>query len=141
MFDMMMNFVVLYNTIVITLTIFFDVRPDADSTQAIIDEYVVEGLFLLDIILNFLMEFKDPETQQPVREITAIMRNYGLKGSFFFDFLAWIPLSKFFSEQGNNGGNNLNKFLRIFRFTRIAKLLDIQRVNHMLKSFFENDSS
>lgn len=109
-----------------------------------VDNYVIEPLFCLDIIFSFLMEFKDPETQQPVREITAIMKNYGIKGSFIFDFIAVFPLNMFLeSDDSIGGGSNstVNKLFRMFRITRIAKLLDIQRVNHMLKSFFENDSS
>lgn len=68
------------------------------------------------------------------------MKNYAIKGSFIFDFIAVFPLNALIEdEQGNN--STVNRLFRMFRITRIAKLLDIQRVNHMLKSFFENDSS
>ena len=138
-FDMMMNFIVLYNTIIITLQVFYEIKL-SDPHQAV-DTFIIEPLFFLDIIFSFLMEFKDPETQQPVREITAIMKNYGIKGSFIFDFVAVFPLNLFIGDDSNSGNSTVNKLFRMFRITRIAKLLDIQRVNHMLKSFFENDSS
>jgi hypothetical protein len=82
------------------------------------------------------MEFKDPETQQPVREFTSIAKNYILKSSFVPDFIAIIPVDAF-----TNGKSSVNRLFRMVRITRILKLLDIQRMNHLLKSFFENDSS
>jgi len=95
-------------------------------------------MFGLDILFNFLMEFKDSETQQPVREFTLIAKNYMFGGSFLFDFLAIIPIK---TIMGDEGTGSLNKILRMVRITRMLKLLDIARFNHSLKSFFENDSS
>lgn len=66
------------------------------------------------------MEFKDPETQQPVREFTSIAKNYILKSSFFPDFLAIIPIDSF-----ADGQSEINKLFRMVRITRILKLLDI----------------
>ena len=53
------------------------------------------------------------------------------------DFLAIIPIDLVMPSQYKN----LNKMLRMIRITRMFKLLDIARFNHLLKSFFENDSS
>jgi hypothetical protein len=72
-----------------------------------------------------------------VREINQIAKNYVMRGSFLIDFLAIIPIDLVMPSQYKN----LNKMLRMIRITRMFKLLDIARFNHLLKSFFENDSS
>ena len=79
----------LYNTFQITLEICYNI--EATGLLSFFQTYVLEISFGLDIIFNFLMEFKDPETQQPIREFTAIAKNYILKSSFIADFLAIFP--------------------------------------------------
>jgi hypothetical protein len=71
-----------------------------------------------------------------VREFSLIAKNYIFRGSFIFDFIAILPVQVFLNED-----NNVNKIFRVVRITRLLKLLDIARFNHLLKSFFENDSS
>ena len=136
MFDMLINILVAYNCVSITLSISFEVN--SSGILKMFDDYFVEPMFGLDILFNFLMEFKDSETQQPVREFTLIAKNYMFGGSFLFDFLAIIPIK---TIMGDEGTGSLNKILRMVRITRMLKLLDIARFNHSLKSFFENDSS
>jgi hypothetical protein len=74
-----------------------------------------------------------------VREITLIAKNYVTKGSFLIDFCAVFPFSHVIDSEGGFG--SVNKLLRLIRMTRIQKMLDIARFNHLLKSLFENDSS
>ena len=81
----------LYNTFQITLEICYSIYADGDTILGFFQTWVLEVFFALDIIFNFLMEFKDPETQQPIREFTAIAKNYILKSSFIADFLAIFP--------------------------------------------------
>ena len=65
-----------------------------------------------------------------------IAKNYIFRGSFIFDFIAIIPFQFLLAAE-----SNFNQILRMVRITRLLKLLDIARFNHLLKSFFENDSS
>jgi len=60
MFDMLINILVAYNCVSITLSISFEVN--STGLLALIDKYFVETMFGLDILFNFLMEFKDSET-------------------------------------------------------------------------------
>jgi hypothetical protein len=99
---------------------------------------VVEILFLSDFIFSFLTEYKDPESQQPVRQFTLMAKTYIFKGSFLIDGLALIPLKYLLKNDANS---SFNRLLRLIRITRLMKVLDIARFNHLLKSLFENDSS
>ena len=40
---------------------------------------VVEGFFYLDLILNFFVEFKDPDSYENVRELKRIAGRYVFK--------------------------------------------------------------
>jgi len=53
--------------------------------------YCVEVCFLADIIMNFLTEYKDPETYETVRSISKIAKRYAFKGWFIIDFIGIIP--------------------------------------------------
>lgn len=132
---MLINLLVAYNCVIITLSISFEVESEGLHRQ--FDNYFVEVMFGLDILFNFLMEIRDPETQQPVRELVKIAKNYVFHGSFLFDFLAIFPIKLIVEESSSS----VNKILRMVRISRLLKLLDIARFNHSLKSFFENDSS
>ena len=131
---MIVNFVVLYNCAMITMNLCYDIDPK--GAYKYISDFC-EVMFGLDILFQFVQEYKDSETQQPVREINQIAKNYVMRGSFLIDFLAIIPIDLVMPSQYKN----LNKMLRMIRITRMFKLLDIARFNHLLKSFFENDSS
>ena len=39
-------------------------------------DYIVEGFFWADLVLNFLKEYKDPETYETVRDIKRIAKRY-----------------------------------------------------------------
>lgn len=53
--------------------------------------YIVEACFLFDIIMNFLTEFKDPETYETVRSLSKMSKRYVFKGWFIIDFIGIIP--------------------------------------------------
>ena len=53
--------------------------------------YIIELCFLFDIVMNFLTEYKDPETYGTVRSISKISKRYAFKGSFVIDFIGIIP--------------------------------------------------
>jgi hypothetical protein len=59
-FDMVINFIVAYNCVMVSLSISFEV--ESEGIQRSFDQYLVEPMFGLDLIFNFLIEFKDPDT-------------------------------------------------------------------------------
>jgi hypothetical protein len=50
----------------------------------------IEAVMLLDIILQFLIEFQPEDTLKRERDLTAIARRY-IKGEFIIDILALFP--------------------------------------------------
>ena len=90
---------------------------------------LVEAIFLLDMILNFFQSFKNPTTFENVMDLKLIAKNYVFKGWFIIDFITVFPLCWFVSAN-----NPLTKILKLFRLPRLAKLLDIERFNKIVKS-------
>ena len=62
-------------------------------TISIIDN-IVDGLFWIDLAVNFLSEYDDPVTLQPVSDFPKIIVNY-LTSWFMFDLLAAFPFGAF----------------------------------------------
>lgn len=93
----------------------------------------VEYMFYTDFLFNFLQEYRDPDTLEPVRDLKRIAVNY-FKGWFFVDFVSIFPFEHFL----NSGV--LTKLVRLFRLPRLVKLLDISRFNKLLKSFQNKNS-
>ena len=58
-------------------------------------DWVVEGSFYTDLVLNFVHSYQDPETLNPVDDIVLIAKNY-LYGWFIIDFLACFPFHVMF---------------------------------------------
>lgn len=56
----------------------------------IIFDTLTELCFLVDIILNFFIEYKSDEKLLPIRDLALIAERY-LKGTFLLDFLAFTP--------------------------------------------------
>ena len=53
--------------------------------------FIIEGLFLFDLIFCFFQEYKDEETYTIVSDVKKIAKHYA-RGSFIFDLLAIIPI-------------------------------------------------
>ena len=105
--------------------------------------YIVEVSFFLDIVLNFLTEYKDPETYESIRSHSKIAKKYVFRGWFIIDFVAIIPFQYIIGSSGSSKRSPFQiqtKLIRLFRLPRLIKLIDISRFNQLLKSLFENNS-
>ena len=56
----------------------------------IIQDTIIELCFLVDIVLNFFIEYKSDDKLLPVRDLALIAERY-LKSTFMLDFLAFTP--------------------------------------------------
>ena len=90
------------------------------DTQYYIDK-LVETLFWLDLCLNFIQGYINPENLEIVTDFKAIARNYVVRGWFWIDFVSVFPFEDLFP----NG--SLTKLLRLFRLPRLIKLIDIDK--------------
>mmetsp|Transcript_16560 Transcript_16560/g.11697 ORF Transcript_16560/g.11697 Transcript_16560/m.11697 type:complete len:129 (-) Transcript_16560:1078-1464(-) len=95
-------------------------------------EHTVLVFFSLDIILNFMREYIEPDSTTWVREHSKIAKKYIKSGWFFFDVLATFPFYVF-----NSAGDLIwFKLLRMIRIPRIVNLLDLSKFNKFVEAVF-----
>ena len=70
---------------------FNDSMPNGQLSNEEIVDYVVDGLFLVDIIINFFSSYEDPYTGLPVTSFKKISMHY-ISGWFFLDIIAVLPI-------------------------------------------------
>ena len=105
-----------------------------------ITELSLEGIFFLDILVNFATAYHDPDSNVKVEDPKRIARNY-LKGWFLIDFLSVIPteeikmvLTMMEDKEVHIGVfryNALLKLMRLLKLFRITKFLE----NYLLDKF------
>ena len=104
-------------------------------------DYVFEFFFLIDMVLQFFTQIRDPEDpQRPIRQLKAIAVRY-LMGNFYLDLLAIssTPLILIFSPESNEDSTevvDLLYLLRYFRMYKIFTLLNEQEFHTVIKKCF-----
>lgn len=97
---------------------------------------IFEVFYLLDLILNFFVEYKEEDETRVVREFHLTMINY-IKNDFLIDLLPILPL-----EYLNLGGNMARHFFLI-KVTRIRKgyqLISIKDIINEVKSYYQAEN-
>ena len=74
----------------VPFNICFDQSISTEMTTAGIIDIIVDILFFVDIIVNFLSAYDDPATSLPVVKPKIIAKNY-LKFWFWLDLLTVLP--------------------------------------------------
>lgn len=75
-FDIIMTLAVAYSCVT---TVYFVAIHKPTETAIIVFDYVIEGFFWLDLIFNFLLEYRDPDTYKSVRKHKLIAKKYIFK--------------------------------------------------------------
>jgi hypothetical protein len=52
---------------------------------------VLELIFLMEIVLNFVTSYRDPETLDTIYSVKLIAKNYVFNGEFFIHLIAFFP--------------------------------------------------
>ena len=89
-----------------------------------ISNYVIDGLFFLDMIIIFNSAFFN-DSLELVNERCEVVKTY-LRGWFGIDLIAILPFDLFIPTNGEAA--NLVRFARIGRVTKILKLLKLMRL-------------
>ena len=96
--------------------------------------FLIEGLFLLDLIFCFFQEYKDEETYTIMSDVKKIAKHYA-KSSFAFDLLAIIPFQEILNWESSDSGltgqqdlKRLYKLLKLLRVPRLFELLNVERI-------------
>ena len=129
--NILMIFLLFYVATLVPYNICFDVSSEEGYEWIETVDLIVDALFFIDIIINFLSSYEDAETGLPIISFKKIAGNY-LKGWFILDFLAVLPVQLI--EEYLDGGNQL-KLARLARLPRLYRLVRILRMIKMLRVF------
>ena len=96
-------------------------------------DMIVDLLYFIDLILNFLMAYEDADKKLEVR-LKKIASNY-LQSWFFLDFLSCIPFQYLKVEDGNSEGGfgDLGKILKLPRMYKMIKILRLFKLVRLMK--------
>jgi hypothetical protein len=116
--DIIMTLMVIYYALVVPVTMVFEGAMDGPEFAMI--EHVNNGLFVLDIFLNFMTAFK--KNGVIVRQRSAIAREY-CRTWLCIDIVACFPIDAVLSDNSSGGQvNKLARLLRIFKLLRVVKI-------------------
>jgi hypothetical protein len=93
--------------------------------------YIVDGTFLLDMILTFFTVTSDPKTGGYITDRRVIALDY-LKSWFIIDLISILPLDKIMQNISVRM-IGLTKFSRFARFARLIKFFRILRLARMFR--------
>jgi len=88
-------------------------------------------LFLVDIVINFFIEYKSDEKLLPIRDLALIAERY-LKGTFLLDFLAFTPFVPVITSTMNMKFVHLTDH-RKFGYLQLLFLLKIIRIKKIME--------
>ena len=100
---------------------------EEDDLAWIIAYYVIDFLFLIDMILTFFTTYTDNYTNMEVLSHKKIAIQY-FKGWFLIDVLSIMPFDAIFTSK-----SNINTVIRVSRTSRLYKMLRILRLFKILK--------
>lgn len=111
-----------------------DAKPYTDQDIALFNQIqlFIEILFLIDMLLEFILEYTDEQTNQPVRNISAIALRYA-KGDMKYDLLPLIPFNSLWQFQYSR----LFYLIKCIRLLETFEMLDTAKFMKQVKHFFE----
>lgn len=129
MWDLFMTLVLIITCIQTPLNIAFeDLDNSSPDNFSLILDYIIDFLFLVDIIVIFNSAFYDEDVELvDNRKDIAI---FYIQGWFIVDLLAIIPFDQIINA---GGGNDYNQLARVARVGRLYKLVKLTRLFRMLK--------
>lgn len=130
--DVLLGCLILYSVIIIPFRIGFDQQV---SDSMFIFDSIIDGLFFVDIILNFNTTYVEAATELLVTDRTLIAKHY-LQFWFWVDLFSTIPFDTIISTiLGGSRNSNLSslKLIRILRLTRMLKLLRVLKLTKIGK--------
>jgi hypothetical protein len=126
LWDMVILLLMVYT---ITLTPYRLAFIDSDSLTWVVIDYLIDGLFMLDVVFNCFMAFVNAE-EILVTSHWKIFKNY-LKTWMVFDIASSIPTQAVFE---GTGWGSLMRFSKLPRLYRLVKIMKLARLFKVLKN-------
>jgi hypothetical protein len=89
---------------------------------------VIDAFFMIDILINFRTIYFDPKTELAVTDDKKIALNYILRGRFFIDIIASLPVAEIYAALASSTSSNNNKNLRFISMLKLVRILRIGRM-------------
>ena len=127
---------VLYTALEVPFRIAFLLTADP-SVGALVVEYIIVSVFIVDIAVNFCTAYIDTKTLKLVYNHRRIAERYCILW-FWFDLISTMPFEAMAASysSASNTASTLKMFrlVRLFRFVKLAKLLQTDTVRRYVAS-------
>ena len=126
--DIFMSLILLYIAFYVPyrVCLYWDDENTSQGMQVV--EYISDGLFGIDIILNFFTAYHDPSSGVLVTSHRKIALHY-IKTYFIIDLMASFP----FGLVLDGSAKTLNKSGKVMRLPRLIKFLRLMRLLKLLR--------
>ncbi|KAG7387073.1 Potassium voltage-gated channel sub H member 4 [Phytophthora pseudosyringae] len=122
---------IVYSIIVVPFRLGYDV--DAVGGWYVL-EMIIDGFFLVDILLNFRTAYFDEE-RKLIYEPRALFWRY-VKGWFILDLISTVPIDELFQAAVGTSNQTVRLFpTKLLRLFRIARLLKLTRLIKLSRVF------
>ncbi|KDO27241.1 hypothetical protein SPRG_07490, partial [Saprolegnia parasitica CBS 223.65] len=132
--DILMLLLLFYTALLVPYEIAFVTETSVTALSVV--NNMVDVLFCLDMLFNFVTPYVDKATNAVVDEYGLVAKNY-LRGWFLIDFASIFPFETLSSSDRSSDSNTPAPssrlvVLRILRILRIMKLMRVFRANRIV---------
>ena len=131
--DLFVIALALWNCLYIPFEVAF--KPEKTPVIAISDR-IIDVLFFVDIVVNFMTSYVHPRTQLDVTEPKRIIKNYIVGGRFWIDLLASIPFDLLIvAEEPDPNVPVEEDGIPISTVTGLLKMVRLLRLGRIISKF------
>ena len=127
-FEVLITMLCLVSSYIYAYIAAFRLHQDMNQTAYKLS-YIFETMFLIDLILNFFVEYQPEDSKYPVRDMSKIAVHY-LQGEFKMDAIPLIPFQ--FMTMKNNR-DSLFFTIKWIRLIKGFKLINIAKIKKLAK--------
>lgn len=106
--------------------------PTYSSVGDTVSGYLIDCIFLFDILLNFRTTYINLKNGLEVFDSKAIAKNYVTQWRFYTDILSIIPFELFY-EAATKGKSSSSKTFKVFDLLKLIRLLRLGRIISYMK--------
>ena len=136
--DTFLGCLIIYSLIAIPMQMAFDSLYEGDSGPGLlIFDYVIDGLFFMDMIVNCNTAYYSDKADAFILERFRIRRHYSRSGWMLIDLLSCVPFDAVVYAAVQNSSRStstvqLVKVTRLLRLLKLMKILNITKfMNHL----------
>ena len=129
MWDLFIMIVLIFISLAVPYRLAF---VEIEPTGWVIAYWVIDALFLVDIILTFLTTISEKDSNVVITNRCKIAKSY-LKGWFIIDIISILPFDLIIRAINTSGSSEISNYNVLARFARIGKLYKLIRMTRLAK--------